>query len=89
MQATYSVFEAKTKLSEILRLVKRGIAVTISQRGQPVAQVVPLNSEKNQTLSARLEEAQKLSQLKKGMGQWDQIETVFVEGATKRFLKDR
>jgi prevent-host-death family protein len=89
MQATYSVFEAKTKLSEILRLVKRGIAVTISQRGQPVAQVIPLNSEKNQTLSTRLEEAQKLSQLKKGLGQWNQIEMVFVEGATKRFLKNR
>lgn len=89
MQATYSVFEAKTKLSEILRLVKRGIAVTISQRGQPVAQVIPLNSEKEQTLVARLEEAQKLSQLKKGDGQWDQIQTVTVAGATKRFLKDR
>lgn len=35
-------YEVKTKLSELLRRVERGESFTITNRGQPVAELVPL-----------------------------------------------
>jgi prevent-host-death family protein len=42
MARPYPVHEAKAKLSEILRRVKEGRTVTISERGREVARVVPI-----------------------------------------------
>jgi prevent-host-death family protein len=42
MARPYPVHEAKAKLSEILRRVKRGRSVSISERGREIAQVVPV-----------------------------------------------
>jgi prevent-host-death family protein len=57
MSRAYPVHEAKAKLSEILRKVKRGRGVVISDRGREVARVVPIETPKalGQRL-ARLEE---------------------------------
>lgn len=38
---TVGAFEAKTKLSELLDAVERGVEVTITRRGEPVARLVP------------------------------------------------
>lgn len=38
---TYGVYEAKTKLAELLKQVQRGERVTITNRGQPIAELVP------------------------------------------------
>lgn len=46
MSRSYPVHEAKAKLSEILRKVKRGRAVVISDRGREVARVVPIGTPK-------------------------------------------
>jgi prevent-host-death family protein len=40
--ATYTTYEAKARLSEILRRVRAGQHVTISYRGEVVAEVRPL-----------------------------------------------
>jgi prevent-host-death family protein len=37
---TVGIFEAKTKLSELIEAVKRGEEVRITQRGKPVARLV-------------------------------------------------
>jgi len=50
----YPVHEAKAKLSAILRRVKRGRSVTISERGRIVARVVPI--ERARDLPARLQQ---------------------------------
>lgn len=39
------VFEAKTRLSELLRRVERGEKFTITQRGRAVANLVPVAGE--------------------------------------------
>jgi prevent-host-death family protein len=52
MARPYPVPEAKAKLSEILRHVKQGRSVTISERGRPIAQVVPI--ERPRDLPSRL-----------------------------------
>ncbi len=36
------IYEAKTRLSELIRDVRRGEEVTILDRGKPVARLVPL-----------------------------------------------
>jgi len=38
---TVGIFEAKTRLSEIVRLVEAGDSFTITHRGRPVAEIVP------------------------------------------------
>jgi len=40
--ATVGIFEAKTKLSEIVRKVEQGERFTITVNGEPKAQVVPI-----------------------------------------------
>ena len=43
MKKTTSVVELKSRLSECLRLVKAGHELVITERGVPVARVVPLD----------------------------------------------
>lgn len=45
MNPVYSTYEAKSRFSEVLRLVREGTAVTISYRGDPVAEIRPLAPE--------------------------------------------
>ena len=42
MNPVYSTYQAKSRFSEVLRLVREGTAVTISYRGEPVAEIRPL-----------------------------------------------
>jgi len=37
----YGVYEAKTKLAELIKQVQQGERVTITNRGEPVAELVP------------------------------------------------
>ena len=39
---SYSVYEAKTQLSRVLSHVKRGMEIVVTERGTPIARVVPL-----------------------------------------------
>lgn len=41
MADTYSLYDAKARLSEIVRKVREGRTVTITYRGEPVAEVRP------------------------------------------------
>jgi prevent-host-death family protein len=45
MAETYSTYEAKARLSEILRKVARGRTIRISRRGEPIAEIRPLRRE--------------------------------------------
>ena len=37
----YGVYEAKTKLAELIKRVQQGERVTITNRGEPVAELIP------------------------------------------------
>lgn len=58
MNPVYSTYEAKARFSEVLRLVREGTVVTISYRGDPVAEIRPLAPEATSVEEhfARLEE---------------------------------
>jgi prevent-host-death family protein len=46
MARSYNMYEAKTKLSEIVAQVQAGAEVVLLNRGVPVAKVVPLTKRK-------------------------------------------
>lgn len=45
MNPTYSTYEAKARFSEVVRLVREGTSVTITYRGDPVAEIRPIEPE--------------------------------------------
>ena len=42
MNPTYSTYEAKARFSEVLRMVREGTPVTVTYRGDPVAEIRPI-----------------------------------------------
>jgi prevent-host-death family protein len=44
MRKTYSIYEAKSHFSAILRRVREGTPVVISHHGRPVAEIRPMTS---------------------------------------------
>lgn len=58
MRLLYSTYEAKARFSEVLRQVREGKTVTISYRGEPVAEIRPL-SKKPTTLEVRVAELER------------------------------
>jgi prevent-host-death family protein len=85
----YSVWETKTKLSEILRQVQSGKIVTINQRGVPVAQIVPFEEKRDSTLEQRLESLRKQGHLQLGRLSLSTVKPLRRKGALARFLQDR
>lgn len=53
--ATYSIYETKARLSEVLRIVKTRREVVITERGKPIAKIVPFDEEEAESLEQRLE----------------------------------
>lgn len=47
MKESYSIYDAKAHLSRLLRKVKDGGEVIISERGTPIARVVPYSAPKD------------------------------------------
>jgi len=88
MARPYPVHEAKAKLSEILRRVKQGRSVTISERGREVARVVPIDPP--QSLAARLDALEYDGVVVPGNGSSSRIRPIVHErGALRRFLQSR
>ena len=47
MSEAYSIYEAKAHLSRLLKRVKEGREIIISERGTPIAKVVPIRKERS------------------------------------------
>jgi prevent-host-death family protein len=50
----YSIYEAKARFSEIIRMVKARRRVIISERGVPVAEIIPYAEDQPEKLEARI-----------------------------------
>jgi prevent-host-death family protein len=46
--ATYSIYEAKSRFSEVIRRVKNGESVTITERGKPTATITQIEAKETQ-----------------------------------------
>lgn len=42
MAKNYSIYEAKAKLSELIRIIKNGKEIILTERGTPVARLSPI-----------------------------------------------
>ena len=90
MKDTYSLYEAKAKLSEIVRAVReRGQSATITYHGKPVAEIRPIEPAMGglEERWAQLEASGEIQGGKPGPHTFPLGERV--PGALKRFLEDR
>ena len=54
MALIYSTYEAKARFSEVIRHVREGRTVTVTYRGEPVAEVCGIRHPEQQTIEERL-----------------------------------
>ena len=88
MGITYSTYEAKARFSEIIRHVRDGKTVTVSYRGEPVAEIRPL--ERPTTIKQRTEQLERRGVLVGPREPRTPFEGgVYVAGALKTFLEER
>ena len=59
MVLNYSVYEAKARFSEVIRQVREGKTVTVSYRGEPVAEIRPIRRRQTPTLDERLNDLER------------------------------
>jgi len=89
MKDLYSTYEAKAKLSEILRQVRSGKTIRISHRGVPVAEVRPID-QKPTNWEDRLRQLTDQGVLQRGEAVKAKLSPLTKKsGALERFLKDR
>ena len=90
MALTYSVYEAKARFSEVIRQVRGGRTVTISYRGEPVADIHPVQRQPALTLEHRLEDLERGGALARpAFGRRTFRAIAHRPGALARFLAER
>lgn len=91
MKKTYSLYEAKTHFSEIVRQVRElGTTVIVSYHGQPVAEIRPVETASRDPFSARLAEMIGRGEVVPGNGERLCLHAVATKpGALRRFLEER
>ncbi|MBL7662212.1 type II toxin-antitoxin system prevent-host-death family antitoxin [bacterium] len=86
MAKQFSIYEAKAKLSELLRHVKANGTAIITERGLPIAEIVPYKAV--QTLSGRYQQLTAQGYIVAARkGKFSSV--VKKTGALDRFLKER
>ena len=85
--------ELKNRLGRYLRLVRRGETILVTDRGKPVAHIVPPSpeSEEKPELNAILAQLELQGHLRRGSGQFKPIKSVAKKGkpASRIILEER
>jgi len=91
MRKTYSTYEAKARLSEILRQVReRGETVTVTYRGEPIAEIRPVEAEQGTPLEKRMGDLERSGVIIRSSGSAERLRPVTRKpGALGRFLDER
>jgi prevent-host-death family protein len=89
LMKSYSIYDAKAKLSELIRFVRKFGPVTITERGTPVVQVIAISDEP-EGVEARLEALQAMGLIKPSKRKSKSFRCIAKKrGAFKRFLESR
>ncbi len=89
MRDTYSLYEAKAKLSAIVRQVREGRAVIVTLHGKPVVEIRPVTASGG-GLAARMQQlAERGVLVPDGPSRSALRPVVRRPGALKRFLEER
>ena len=90
MAIIYSVDEAQARFSEVLRQVRDGRTVTVSVRGEPVAEIRAIKRQRSSSLDARLAELERNGCLVRAAVPGNGVGPVARRpGALARFLDER
>ena len=90
MAITYSIYEAKARFSEVIRQVRSGKTVTVSYRGEPVAEIRSIRQQRTPTLESRLAELERAGSLVRPANPRRKLGPVEQRpGALARFLAER
>jgi prevent-host-death family protein len=90
MKRSYSLYEAKARLSEIIRQVREhGVGVTISYHGRPVAEIRPIAGEATDPVEARFRELLQSGVLSAPHARGELKPIARRPGALERFLAER
>ena len=63
MALNYSIYQAKARFSEVIRQVRAGKTVTVSYRGEPVAEIRSIGRRRQPTLEERLTDLERSGSL--------------------------
>ena len=89
MPIIYSTYEAKARFSEVLRQVRAGKTITVSYRGEPVAEIRPVQN-LPMTIKERLDELERRGILVRSDEPRQPLRAVERRpGALDRFLAER
>jgi len=89
MRDTYSLYEAKSKLSAIVRQVREGHSVIVTLHGVPAVEIRAV-AKAREGIDAKLEQMAERGVLMRAEGPLPQFHAVARRpGALKRFLADR
>ena len=89
MKDLYSTYEAKAKLSEILRQVRSGKTIRISRRGEPIAEIRPIE-QRPPGWEGRVRELSDQGVIMRSRNPGGKLEHIQAKpGALKRFLAER
>lgn len=90
MARTYSIYEAKARFSEVIREVREGETVTVSYRGEPVAEIRAIRQFETPTLDERLDHLERRGALVRPARVRREFNIVADRpGALARFLGER
>ncbi len=87
MKDTYSLYEAKAKLSAIMRQVREGRSVVVTLHGKPVAEIRPVAAAE-QGIAAKLRAMEDRGTLVRKSAT-KTARTARKPGALRRFLRER
>lgn len=84
----YSTYDAKTRFSEVIRLVREGRTITVTYQGEPVAEIRPLDRASG--TDARIAWLRSRGVLSDGSKAGKRLKPMADSpGALERFLADR
>ena len=90
MALNYSIYEAKARFSEVIRQVREGKTVTVSYRGEPVAEIRSIRRRQTPTLDERLDDLERNGSLVRSAIPRRTIRPIERRpGALSRFLAER
>jgi prevent-host-death family protein len=83
----YSIYQAKARLSEVIRMVKARRRVIITERGVPVAEVVPYSQDLPESLTERITRLSTNGSIIRCKGPFSTKPLTIHPGAVERFLR--
>jgi prevent-host-death family protein len=84
----YSIYDTKAHLSKVLKIVKSGQEVIVTERGEPIAKLIPF-LKKEETFEERIKRMEKEGTLIRPKGKPNFQVGKRVPGGLEQFLEER